>query len=90
MMRALVLGSGGREHALAWALRRSPSIGEVVVDAAPADDVVALAEQHQVDLVVVGPEAPLCAGAVDALSEAGIAAFGPAPPPHGSRAVKPS
>src|SRR5262245_41612157 len=92
--RALVIGSGGREHALAWALARSPSVGEVLV--APgnagttggvirsvaiasldAGAIVALAREAQADLVVVGPEAPLCAGAIDALRDAGIDAFGP-------------
>jgi len=92
--RALVIGSGGREHALAWALARSPSVGEVLV--APgnagtrggvirsveiasldAGAIVALARDAQADLVVVGPEAPLCAGAIDALRDAGIDAFGP-------------
>jgi phosphoribosylamine---glycine ligase len=91
--KALVLGGGGREHALAWALGRSASVSEVVVapgNAGTARDfrnvsvaiddpaaVVELAKREGVDLVVVGPEAPLCAGVVDALTDAGIAAFGP-------------
>ncbi|MCA9621525.1 MAG: phosphoribosylamine--glycine ligase [Myxococcales bacterium] len=93
--RALVLGSGGREHALAWALGRSPSIQEVLVapgnagtaagprlrnvavDPNDPEAVAALAKRESVDLVVVGPEAPLCAGVVDTLEAAGIAAFGP-------------
>jgi phosphoribosylamine--glycine ligase len=92
-VKVLVVGGGGREHALTWALSRSPSVEEVV--AAPgnagmaavarcvpvaADDVagqVAVAEREAVDLVVVGPEGPLVAGLVDALAERGIAAFGP-------------
>jgi phosphoribosylamine--glycine ligase len=96
--RILVLGSGGREHALALALARAPSVAEVLV--APGNSgmdapsggapirslpdaslgvahVVELARKHRVDLVVVGPERPLCDGVVDALEQAGIAAFGP-------------
>jgi phosphoribosylamine--glycine ligase len=93
--RILVLGGGGREHALAWKLAREAGVDEVVV--APGSDgiaqepgvrcvavnpldpaaVVELARAEAVDLVVVGPEAPLAAGVVDALTEAGIPAFGP-------------
>ncbi|MGE5408434.1 MAG: phosphoribosylamine--glycine ligase, partial [Syntrophothermus sp.] len=93
-MRALVVGGGGREHAIVRALGRSARVGEVLcapgnagiaADAAcfprvAADDVVAivdLARERSVDLVAVGPEAALVAGVVDALEEAGIAAFGP-------------
>jgi phosphoribosylamine--glycine ligase len=92
-MRILLLGSGAREHALAWKISRSPLVTSLW--AAPgnpgtalhgenlpfaADDVegiVGFAKSNQVDLVVVGPEVPLVAGVVDALAEAGIAAFGP-------------
>ena len=92
-MNVLLVGSGGREHALAWKLAQSARLG--ALHAAPgnpgiaslaqchpvaADDVgalVALARRHAIDLVVVGPEAPLVAGAADALRSAGVAVFGP-------------
>jgi phosphoribosylamine--glycine ligase len=91
--RVLVIGSGAREHALAWGFWRSGAVDEVV--AAPGnpgiaqlaeclpvngDDpaaIVAIAKQVDADLVVVGPEAPLVAGAVDALHADGRVAFGP-------------
>ncbi len=92
-MRVLVIGGGGREHALCWALSRSPSVDHVIcapgnagiatvaelasVDAEGPAQVVHVARQHRADLVVVGPEAPLVAGVVDALTAAGIPAFGP-------------
>ncbi len=93
-MRVLVVGSGGREHALAWKISRSPGVERVLAapgsdgmaalaechPEVPAEDVpaqVALARHERADLVVVGPEAPLAAGLVDRLREAGIAAFGP-------------
>jgi phosphoribosylamine--glycine ligase len=93
--RILVIGAGGREHALAWALAREDGMREVVVapgsagiaatprvrcvPVEPLDpaDVVALARSEAVDLVVVGPEAPLGAGVADALEAAGIPVFGP-------------
>jgi phosphoribosylamine--glycine ligase len=92
-VRALVVGSGGREHALAWALSRSDSLDEL--HAAPgnpgiaalahchpvrADDhaaLVSLARELRTDLVVVGAEAPLVAGLADELRHRGVAVFGP-------------
>jgi phosphoribosylamine--glycine ligase len=92
-MRVLVVGSGGREHALAWAIATSPlcdalycapgnpGIAEdatcMPVNAGDLDGIVALARRERIDFVVVGPEAPLVAGLVDRLEKAGIAAFGP-------------
>ena len=92
-MKILVLGNGGREHALLRALSRDPQVRELhaapgkagMADAATlhpvvatdVDAVVALAGRLAVDFVVVGPEAPLAAGVADALREAGIAVFGP-------------
>ncbi|MBX6383914.1 MAG: phosphoribosylamine--glycine ligase [Microbispora sp.] len=92
-MRVLVIGSGGREHALCRALRLDPAVVEVhcapgnagIAEVAtlhqvtPTDGaaVTALAERLGVDLVVIGPEAPLVAGVADAVRAAGIACFGP-------------
>jgi phosphoribosylamine--glycine ligase len=92
-MRVLVLGSGGREHALAWAIARSPIVDEVIcapgsdgiaadarVIAIDASDPRALIERVKaegVSLVVVGPEDLLAAGISDRLREAGVAVFGP-------------
>ncbi|WP_028651538.1 phosphoribosylamine--glycine ligase [Nocardioides halotolerans] len=92
-MKTLVIGTGGREHALAWALARDPGVSEVhaapgnpgmaavatlhEVDPLDGAAVAALAASLGVDLVVVGPEAPLVAGVADAVRAAGIAAFGP-------------
>ncbi len=92
-MKALVIGTGGREHALVLALSRDPGVDEVHaapgnpgmataatlhdVDPMSGDAVAALAREIGADLVVVGPEAPLVAGVADAVSAAGIACFGP-------------
>lgn len=92
-MKTLVIGTGGREHALARALSLDPHVTEVHaapgnpgiaavatlhdVDPMNGADVAALAEKLGVDLVVVGPEAPLVAGVADAVTERGIACFGP-------------
>ena len=92
-MNILLLGSGGREDALAWRLRQSPScetlvaapgnpgIGRwaecVAIDPCDSRAVLALASERAIDLVVVGPEAPLVAGVGDALRSQGFAVFGP-------------
>ncbi|TNM48176.1 phosphoribosylamine--glycine ligase [Nocardioides albidus] len=92
-MKTLVIGTGGREHALALALSRDPGVSEVhaapgnpgigafatLHDVDPMDgaSVAALAREVGADLVVVGPEAPLVAGVADAVRDAGIAVFGP-------------
>ena len=92
-MRVLVVGSGGREHALAWKLAQSPSLTELhaapgnpgiarVAECHPvladdAEDVLALASSLDADLVVVGPEGPLVAGLGDLLRRSGIPVFGP-------------
>nr|WP_147872685.1 phosphoribosylamine--glycine ligase [Stieleria maiorica] len=93
VMKVLVVGNGGREHALAWKLGQSPKVTEVFVApgnagtaieatnvdiaATDVDDLVQFAKQHAIDLTVVGPEAPLVLGLVDALEEAGLRVFGP-------------
>ncbi len=93
-MRVVVVGSGGREHALGWAIRRSPLVREVVglpgnpgweglgstwtdLNVSDTEAVVARCVDEGIDLVVIGPEAPLVAGLADALRAAGIRAFGP-------------
>ena len=93
-MKVLLIGSGGREHAIGWKLAQSPLITELIScpgnpglaelgpcepDVSPTDptSVTALALRRKVDLVVVGPEAPLAAGVADALIDAGVAVFGP-------------
>jgi phosphoribosylamine--glycine ligase len=92
-MDILLLGSGGREDALAWRLRQSPSCGRLLaapgnpgiarwadcvgIDPCNPGAVVELAREEGIDLVVVGPEAPLVAGVANALRAAGVAVFGP-------------
>jgi phosphoribosylamine--glycine ligase len=92
-MNILLLGSGGREHALAWKLAASPLTTKlycapgnagiareaecVALDLAGHAAVIAFCKTNKIDFVVVGPEAPLCAGIVDDLEAAGVKAFGP-------------
>lgn len=101
--RILIVGSGGREHALAWRLARDPNAPTVLVapgndgiaaafECAPvaegdAQGLAALARERSVDLVVIGPEAPLAAGVADALREAGLRVFGPS---HAAAALETS
>jgi len=92
-MNVLLIGSGGREHALAWKLAQSPLMGKfyaspgnpgiadhaecVAMDAAAHDGIISFCKERAIDLVVVGPEAPLVDGLADSLQAAGIAVFGP-------------
>src|SRR3954451_3550353 len=92
-MKVLILGSGGREHALAWAIKKSERVSEVVcapgnggmtqmsrcvpADVANLDSLIAVVEAERPDLTVVGPELPLSLGIVDALRERSMRVFGP-------------
>ena len=92
-MKVLVVGSGGREHAICWALKKSPKVTElycapgnggiaslatcVDIKATDIDGMVAWAKENAMDFVMVAPDDPLALGMVDALEEAGIRAFGP-------------
>src|SRR3954447_23599978 len=92
-MNILLIGSGGREHALAWAISASPLCDRLYaapgnpgmeeyavcagLNGADHEAVIAFCRKHGIDLVVIGPEAPLVAGLVDDLGLAGIKAFGP-------------
>ena len=91
----LVVGGGGREQALAWALRRCPGVeavwvtpgnggtaalgdcGQLSVGKCDADGLIAACHEQSIDLVVIGPEAPLAAGVADRLRDAGLTVFGP-------------
>jgi phosphoribosylamine---glycine ligase len=92
-MKVLVLGSGGREHALFWKIRQSPMVDRVyaapgngatqalfaniTIDPTAPAEVLALVHEHDIDLVVIGPDAAVAAGVADALTEAGRLVFGP-------------
>src|SRR5207253_6549676 len=92
-MKILLIGSGGREHALAWKIAASPLVTKlwcapgnagiakdaecVALDISDHPAVIDFCKKNAVDLVVVGPETPLAAGIVDDLARAGIKAFGP-------------
>ena len=93
LMKVCVIGNGGREHALAWRLSISPSVTKVYaipgsaamsdcaelvgIDWQQSDHLISFLKDNQVDLVVIGPEAPLVAGLADVLNKAGIPVFGP-------------
>jgi len=92
-MKVLVIGGGGREHALCWKLKRSPSVSEVIcapgnpgiakdarcinINAENIDGLIDLAKKEQPHLVIVGPEVPLVAGLADRLRAESFAVFGP-------------
>ena len=92
-MRILILGSGGREHALAWAINQNPKCNALLCAPGNAGiakiakcyslnienpaTVVNFAKKHRIDFVIIGPEAPLVAGVADALRDGGILTFGP-------------
>jgi len=92
-MKVLIVGGGGREHALAWKIARSPRVSEVYcapgnagiadvaqcvdIGATDIDRLVSFAGEMGIDLTVVGPEEPLCRGIVDRFEDAGLRVFGP-------------
>ncbi|MCK8483180.1 phosphoribosylamine--glycine ligase [Aliiroseovarius sp. S2029] len=92
-MNILILGSGGREHALAWAVMQNPKCDRLIaapgnagmaqiaecaaLDIEDGDEVVTFAQQNTIDFVIIGPEAPLAKGVADRLREAGVKVFGP-------------
>src|SRR6185436_16886825 len=93
MMNVLIIGAGGREHAIAWKVKQSPRLtklyvapgnagtaayGEnVAMNVSDHGTVIRFCKEAQIDLVIVGPEIPLAAGIADSLSESGIRCFGP-------------
>ncbi len=92
-MNILILGSGGREHALAWAVKQNPKCDRLIVapgnagiamlaecadlDVLDGAAVVVFCEENAIDFVIIGPEAPLAAGVADSCRAAGILTFGP-------------
>ncbi|EXV63569.1 phosphoribosylglycinamide synthetase, N domain protein [Acinetobacter baumannii 25935_5] len=105
-MNILVLGSGGREHALAWKIAQDAKVTQVFVapgNAGTATEpkcvnvqldildnpaIIAFAKENNVELIVVGPEAPLVNGVVDAAREAGVKIWGPTNMQHSLKAQK--
>ena len=92
-MNILILGGGGREHALAWAVKQNPKTDRLIVapgnagiaqlaecaslDILDGAAVVTFCEENAIDFVIIGPEAPLAAGVADACRQAGLLTFGP-------------
>ncbi|MEQ6247446.1 phosphoribosylamine--glycine ligase [Sulfitobacter sp. HNIBRBA3233] len=92
-MNILILGGGGREHSLAWAVMQNPKCDKLIVapgnagiaaiaecasiDIESGEDVIDMVERNSIDFVIVGPEAPLAAGVADRLRDAGVLVFGP-------------
>ena len=92
-LKVLIVGGGGREHAIAWKLSQSPRIETILcapgnagiseiadcipVQADDMDSLIALAKEKAIDLAVIGPEGPLAAGIVDEFERQGIRVFGP-------------
>src|ERR1051325_6452310 len=103
-MKVLVIGNGGREHALVWKLRQSPRVSELYcapgnggiaqeaeclpVDIKNIDSLLALAHQISPDLTVIGPELPLTLGGVDEVTQRGLRVFGPSKPAPKLESIK--